>query len=79
MQEFDDWLQDTLAIGEHTPEERKRLMAKWASAPSGRFAHPREEHFLPAHVALGSAGSQKAEVMYNGSLFGAAISAYRWD
>ena len=79
MQEFDNWLQDTLATGEYSPEGRKQLMANWANAPSGRFSHPREEHFLPAHVAVGCAGSQKAAVMFSDSLFGAAISAYRWD
>lgn len=76
--EFDDWLQDTLATGDHTPEERKALFADWPNAPSGRYSHPREEHLLPAHVALG-AGGGRATVMFSGSLFGASISSLRWD
>jgi 4,5-DOPA dioxygenase extradiol len=79
VQEFDDWLQDTLATGDHTPEERKAMFAEWAHAPSGRYSHPREEHLLPAHVALGCGGDVAAVVMYTGSFLGAAISSFRWD
>jgi len=79
LQEFDAWLQDTLATGEHSPEERKALFANWADAPSGRYSHPREEHLRPAHVALGCGGDRAAVVMFSGSLFGAAVSSLRWD
>ena len=78
-QEWDDWLQDTLAGEGRTPEQRKGLMVKWEKAPSARVAQPEESHLLPLHVALGSAHCGQAKVIFKGPLFGAAISSYQWD
>lgn len=52
---FEDWLSTT--CGDHTlsePQRRQRLI-DWASAPSARHCHPREEHLLPLHVCYGFA------------------------
>ena len=50
---FEDWL--TTTCGDHAlsePQRRQRLI-DWASAPSARHCHPREEHLLPLHVCYG--------------------------
>jgi aromatic ring-opening dioxygenase catalytic subunit (LigB family) len=60
---FDDWLQRTLAIED--PGERDAALAAWEAAPAARSAHPREEHLLPLMVAVGAAGSDRAERVYH--------------
>ena len=79
MQEWDDWLQQTLSGDTLAPEERKAAFSNWAKAPEAKYAHPREEHLLPAHVLLGSAKNGRAKTVYKGNLLGAAISSYQWD
>jgi aromatic ring-opening dioxygenase catalytic subunit (LigB family) len=74
-QAFDDWLR---ATGTLPPEERDRKLTSWASAPSARFAHPREEHLLPLMVIAGAAGSDRGTVPYTGKLFGLPFSAYHF-
>jgi aromatic ring-opening dioxygenase catalytic subunit (LigB family) len=73
-QAFDQWL--TQAAERPAPIRAERLAA-WATAPNGRFAHPREEHLLPLMVAAG-ASDAPGERIYNELVLGTAISAFRF-
>ena len=73
-QEFDQWL--ARAVEESAPRRATQLAA-WATAPSGRFAHPREEHLLPLMVAAGASGAP-GERIYSELVLGTAISAFRF-
>lgn len=77
---FDNWLTETLCVSNLTNQDREQRLCAWASAPQGRFCHPREEHLLPLHVCWGAAsqGSPVAEQNFNGLLFNTAISGYLW-
>jgi aromatic ring-opening dioxygenase catalytic subunit (LigB family) len=77
--EFDDWLAESLQRS--TGADRAGRVARWADAPSGRLAHPREEHLLPLMVALGAAhGDPATRVHHEENFFGAAVvSSYRFD
>ncbi|MGH3415772.1 MAG: dioxygenase family protein [Actinocrinis sp.] len=55
MSEFDDWGRRALAA-----QDVDGLLDFLNKAPSGRFAHPRTEHFAPLFVALGAAESDLA-------------------
>ena len=76
--EFDVWLNGALA--RQDPAERAQLLTDWESAPQARAAHPREEHLLPLHVAVGAAGSDAAELVYHETDFlgGLYVSSYRF-
>jgi aromatic ring-opening dioxygenase catalytic subunit (LigB family) len=74
-QEFDKWL--TLVI-EQPGEARATALNSWATAPSGRFAHPQAEHLLPLMVAAGTSESP-GERIYNELVLKTAISAFRFD
>ncbi|MDW3214777.1 MAG: class III extradiol ring-cleavage dioxygenase [Ilumatobacteraceae bacterium] len=50
---FDDWLTETMV--EYSGAERSERLLHWASAPSARECHPREDHFVPLLVAAGAA------------------------
>jgi aromatic ring-opening dioxygenase catalytic subunit (LigB family) len=71
---FDQWL--TRAVEQPAPLRAERLAA-WASAPSGRFAHPREEHLLPLMVAAG-ASAAPGERVYNELVLETWVSAFRF-
>ena len=82
--EFDRWLGETLI--DSTPAERAARLIEWESAPSGRIAQPREDHFIPLLVVVGAAGDDPAvrsyhEDAWNGTVttssfrFGAPVSA----
>ncbi|MFM2480527.1 DODA-type extradiol aromatic ring-opening family dioxygenase [Celerinatantimonas sp. YJH-8] len=76
--QFDDWLNQTLAL----PEKPRHLaLAHWEFAPSARIAHPREEHLLPLWVALGAASDGKMTNVYRQhDLFGGiSSSSFRFD
>ena len=73
--EFDAWLTQAVTA---SPDERSRRLASWATAPSARVAHPREEHLLPLMVIAGAAGGDAGRVGYQGPLMGARISAYHF-
>ncbi|XP_054785457.1 extradiol ring-cleavage dioxygenase-like isoform X2 [Prosopis cineraria] len=67
--EFIAWLKDSLLNGRY--EEVKEYEEK---APHAKMAHPKAEHLLPLHVALGAAGDNaKAQVIHD-SLRGGTIS-----
>ncbi len=70
--EFDSWVQQTLSLAE--PAQRAGALMNWDSAPSARLAHPREEHLLPLMLAVGAAGNDPAERVYNESHFMGSIS-----
>jgi aromatic ring-opening dioxygenase catalytic subunit (LigB family) len=73
--EFDAWL--TAAVESPEPV-RSKLLAGWREAPSGLFAHPREEHLIPLFVAAGAGGEDPGRRVFNDEPMGAAISAYRF-
>lgn len=52
-QVFDQWLYDTLCVG--NPHTRMQKLVHWEEAPQARMAHPREEHLLPLIVCAGAA------------------------
>lgn len=74
--EFDAWL---TRAAESAEPERSAQLAQWQSAPSARFAHPREEHLIPLLVASGAGGGASGTRIFTGEPMGAAISAYRFD
>lgn len=78
MQEFDDYLKDSLTSPSHTPQERRRRLVQWALGPSARYAHPREEHLLPLMVAYGAAKGDAAQTVYNDKLLGTWVSAFQF-
>jgi len=75
--QFDDWLYDALAAA---PDERRRRLLRWHDAPAARVAHPREEHLLPLHVAVGAAGADPGSCIYREhDLLGTlTVSSYRF-
>ncbi|KAI9087818.1 hypothetical protein K1719_030148 [Acacia pycnantha] len=67
--EFISWLKDSLLNGRY--EEVNKFEEK---APNAKMAHPKAEHLLPLHVAMGAAGDNaKAKVIHD-SLRGGTIS-----
>ncbi len=73
--EFDNWLTQAIAAPDAA---RTALLQNWSSAPSARFAHPREEHLIPLMVAAGAAGGDAGRRIYNDAPLHACISAYRF-
>jgi aromatic ring-opening dioxygenase catalytic subunit (LigB family) len=76
--QFDAWLQDTLVAS--PPAVRSEKLVKWREAPAARFAHPREDHLLPLHVAVGAAEADPATLVYHQTdFFGAVtVSSFRF-
>ena len=74
---FDAWLDKALRA---PPDERTRLVTRWDEAPASRLAHPREDHLIPLHVALGAAEDERAERVYHeqGFMGGVTASSYRF-
>ncbi len=72
---FDGWLRETVPLA---AAERDARLVAWASAPSARQAHPREEHLLPLMVVAGAAGEERGAVTYEGTLAGVRISGCRF-
>lgn len=77
---FDDWLTETLTLGELNQSERDERLVQWKQAPEALFCHPREEHLLPLHVCFGAASvaSPAAQKVFSGFLFNTKISAFLW-
>ena len=76
--QFDAWLRDTLL--DATPAQRSERLLEWARAPAAREAHPREEHLMPLHVAVGAAEEEPGRVIYGQEDFLGTItlSSYRF-
>jgi aromatic ring-opening dioxygenase catalytic subunit (LigB family) len=72
---FDQWLRETTTLDER---QRNEGLARWDEAPAARIAQPREDHLLPLMVIAGAAGSDRAEVAYNGTVSGLRLSAYHF-
>lgn len=72
---FDAWLTDAV---ESDPAERWAKLTKWAQAPAGPNAHPREEHLLPLMVAAGAAGDEPGKRVFTDNVMMADISAFRF-
>jgi aromatic ring-opening dioxygenase catalytic subunit (LigB family) len=75
-QRFDDWLEQILTRA--TPDERVAGLTHWDTAPAARDAHPREEHLLPLHVAVGAAGNDPGRRMLKDVVVGAVESAFQF-
>jgi len=75
---FDRWLNDTLVVA--PPDERRRRLVNWSTAPAARAAHPREDHLIPLMVAVGAAGNEVGSRVYHQSDFMGKItvSSYRF-
>ncbi len=72
---FDAWLKQAVLL---PPETRDARLLSWATAPSARQAHPREEHLLPLLVIAGAAGDSLGVLAYEGSMMGARLSAFHF-
>src|SRR5579863_551915 len=72
---FDAWLKEAATAD---PETRSRQLGDWASAPSARHAHPREEHLLPLMVVAGAAGDDLGRITFNENLMSARVSAVQY-
>jgi aromatic ring-opening dioxygenase catalytic subunit (LigB family) len=72
---FDEWLG---AAVEKAPAARDVDLAGWASAPSGRASHPREEHLVPLMVAAGAAVDDLGKRVFRDDVMGARVSAVQF-
>jgi aromatic ring-opening dioxygenase catalytic subunit (LigB family) len=72
---FDAWLRQ---VALSPQAERDRRLAQWASAPSARAAHPREEHLLPLMVVAGAAGTDPGTHAFSGTMMGKRLSAFHF-
>lgn len=72
---FDAWLGEAVA---EEAEARAQRLVQWASAPSARQAHPREEHLLPLMVIAGAAGADRGRTAYSGTILGLRLSGYHF-
>jgi aromatic ring-opening dioxygenase catalytic subunit (LigB family) len=61
--QFDGWLRETLT--ESAPGRRSARLLEWEHAPAAREAHPREDHLLPLHVAVGAAAEEPGRIVYH--------------
>ena len=73
--EFDAWL---TAAAQAAPEQRHRLLADWAQAPSARLCHPprAEEHLLPLMVVAGAAGEDLGKRVFSDRVMETTLSAF---
>ena len=75
-QRFDAWLEEVLTRA--TPKSRINALVAWDKAPAARKAHPREEHLLPLHVAVGAAGTDLGRKTLTDVVMGGVESAFRF-
>jgi aromatic ring-opening dioxygenase catalytic subunit (LigB family) len=71
--QFDRWLDGALR---GDASHRSAQLATWSKAPSGRDAHPREEHLMPLMVASGAGGDQPGEKWWSGPVGDTTVSAW---
>lgn len=72
---FDNWL---TAACTGPAAKRSDQLCQWASAPAGRFAHPREEHLIPLMVAAGAGGDDRGVRLYSEQLMNMRVSAFQF-
>jgi aromatic ring-opening dioxygenase catalytic subunit (LigB family) len=65
-QQFDAWLQSTMAL---KGTARSEALSRWTEAPAARQAHPRAEHLIPLMVAAGAAEQESAHCSYHETNF----------
>ena len=75
-EKFDAWLAETLESPDLKARESRLL--DWAAAPGGRASHPRPEHLIPLHVAVGAAGADRGKRTYSDRLMGKMQSGFRF-
>lgn len=73
---FQNWLIE-VCTGPISQSERERLLIEWQKAPSARYCHPREEHFLPLHVCLGMV-DKPALTIFDDYILGKRGIAFLW-
>ncbi|NNC99695.1 MAG: dioxygenase [Gammaproteobacteria bacterium] len=78
---FNQWLIDTCCSAEFTLGQREQRLCDWTEAPYARYCHPREEHLMPLHVCMGMTqdSSTPAELVFNETVLGAAVSGVLWQ
>lgn len=74
--EFHHWLDGAL---DGDAEHRRKELSTWASAPSGRVSHPREEHLLPLMVASGAGTDLPATKLWAGSMGSTPVGAWAFN
>ena len=74
---FDSWLADSVTSDK--PNEMKKRLTQWTSAPYARDAHPREEHLLPLMVCAGAAGPDRGKVTFSDRIMGAKVMAVEFS
>ena len=75
---FQDWLVETCTVLPSGAEREQRLVL-WEEAPGARYCHPREEHLLPLHVCVGTAGEDKrAMKIFDDYILGKRSVAFQW-
>ena len=72
---FDAWLSDAMRAPQAA---RDASLEAWASAPSARESHPREEHLLPLMVIAGAAQEDVGRTVYQGTFADVALSAFQF-
>lgn len=73
---FDRWLDQAL-VGDAA--HRRSWLAQWSQAPSGRAAHPREEHLLPLMVASGAGSDAPGRKLWSDLVGATVVSAWGFD
>jgi len=76
---FNDWLLETCTSSALSDDDRYKRLLNWQQAPHALYCHPREEHLLPLHVCMGSALGNISEAVFNGKVFGLAMSGFLWQ
>ncbi len=81
IDQFYDWLEDTLVRPGQAFEQRANTLASWEQAPAARFCHPREEHLIPLHVCFGmTAGDESAaEIAFTTDIMGTSVTCLKWQ
>ncbi len=75
---FQDWIKETCAGQDLSPEQRKNRLIRWEFAPHARTCHPREEHLLPLMICSGAASYKRAEVLFDDTIMGRQALAFLW-
>jgi aromatic ring-opening dioxygenase catalytic subunit (LigB family) len=76
--QFDAWLRESLVSS--PPAQRTQRLLEWERAPAAREAHPRADHLMPLHVAVGAAEEEAGQLVYAQQDFlgRIALSSYRF-
>lgn len=75
---FDAWLRHACVEPGLTYAQRSALLAAWRKAPEASYAHPREEHLIPLHVAFGAGKEEAPTLSFGGTAMGVQCSSVQW-